>query len=130
MKQANNPGARRNAPSRRESASPRASAAASLAPPPYGISLIDAAAGVSGPGGALPHAARIQAAFGPAHEVASIRAHLGGGAAVAAARLGAEAYATGAQIAFARSPSLHTAAHEVAHVVQQRAGVSLPRGGG
>ena len=130
MKQARTPGARMNAPARRDSASPRASAAASLAPPPYGIALIDAAAGVSGPGGALPHAARIQAAFGPAHDVSSIRAHVGGAAAVAAARLGAEAYATGNQIAFARSPSLHTAAHEAAHVVQQRAGVQLLGGVG
>lgn len=33
---------------------------------------------------------------------------------------GAEAFATGNHVAFASSPSLHTAAHEAAHVVQQR----------
>ena len=69
-----------------------------------------AEAGVSGPGGALPHADKIQAAFGPAHDVTSIRAHVGGAAEAATARMGAEAYATGSQIAFGTSPSLHTAA--------------------
>jgi hypothetical protein len=44
--------------------------------------------------------------------------------------MGAQAYATGDQVAFAESPSLHTAAHEAAHVVQQRAGVHLKGGVG
>lgn len=89
-----------------------------------------AAAGVSGAGGPLPHADKIQAAFGPAHEVSSIRAHVGGPAAGATARMGAEAYATGNQVAFAGPPSLHTAAHEAAHVMQQREGVHLLGGVG
>jgi hypothetical protein len=38
------------------------------------------------------------------------------------------AYATGSTVAFREAPDLHTAAHEAAHVVQQRAGVQL-RGG-
>ncbi len=44
--------------------------------------------------------------------------------------MGAEAYATGNSVAFKESPSLHTAAHEAAHVVQQRNGVSLKGGVG
>jgi Domain of unknown function (DUF4157) len=44
--------------------------------------------------------------------------------------MGATAYATGDRIAFAGAPDLHTTAHEAAHVVQQRAGVSLPGGVG
>ena len=45
--------------------------------------------------------------------------------------MGADAFATGEQVAFAaRSPTLHTAAHEAAHVVQQRAGVHLKGGVG
>jgi hypothetical protein len=85
---------------------------------------------VSGPGGGLPHADKIQAAFGPAHDVSSIRAHVGGAAEVATAHMGAEAYATGNQVAFQKAPSLHTAAHEAAHVVQQRGGVQLLGGVG
>src|SRR5690606_28593576 len=44
--------------------------------------------------------------------------------------MGAEAYATGEDIAFRSKPDLHTAAHEAAHVVQQRAGVQLSGGVG
>lgn len=44
--------------------------------------------------------------------------------------MGAEAYATGDQIAFKGAPDLHTAAHEAAHVVQQKHGVSLSGGVG
>ena len=43
----------------------------------------------------------------------------------ASKQLGAKAFATGNKVAFADSPDLHTAAHEAAHVVQQRSGVSL-----
>lgn len=89
-----------------------------------------AAAGVAGPGGPLPHHERIQQLFGPAHDVSGISAHVGGQAAEAAEQIGARAYATGAHVAFARPPDLHTAAHEAAHVVQQRAGVQLKGGVG
>ena len=44
--------------------------------------------------------------------------------------MGAQAYATGNSVAFGQQPDLHTAAHEVAHVVQQRNGVSLSGGVG
>lgn len=88
-----------------------------------------AEAGVAGAGSALPHLDRIQASFGK-HDVSGVRAHTGGQAAEAAAALGATAYATGGDIAFAGAPDLHTAAHEAAHVVQQQAGVQLKGGFG
>jgi hypothetical protein len=44
--------------------------------------------------------------------------------------MGAQAFATGNHVAFASAPDLHTAAHEAAHVVQQRAGVQLKGGVG
>jgi prefoldin subunit 5 len=55
---------------------------------------------------------------------------VGAAAGRASAALGAEAYTTGHRVAFASVPSLHTAAHEFAHVVQQRAGVALKGGMG
>lgn len=88
-----------------------------------------AAHGVQGSGGPLPHQARIQQAFG-AHDISGVDAHVGGAASDAATSMGAEAYATGSSVAFRQAPSLHTAAHEAAHVVQQRAGVSLKGGVG
>ena len=48
--------------------------------------------------------------------------------AVVLARKEKEKREPGDKIAFASAPSLHTAAHEAAHVVQQRAGVSLSGG--
>jgi Domain of unknown function (DUF4157) len=89
-----------------------------------------AAAGVSGAGGALPHLDRIQEAFGPAHDVTGVRAHVGGEAGEASERMGASAYASGEQVAFRDAPDLHTVAHEAAHVIQQRARVQLADGVG
>jgi hypothetical protein len=88
-----------------------------------------AATGVAGSGGALPHRPTIQQLFGR-HDVSGINAHVGGAAATASRAIGAEAYATGHDVAFASAPSLHTAAHEAAHVVQQRGGVQLKGGVG
>jgi len=85
--------------------------------------------GVAGAGSALPHGEAIQRAFGR-HDVSRVKAHVGGEAATASRAIGAEAYATGNQVAFAAAPSLHTTAHEAAHVVQQRAGVHLKGGVG
>ncbi len=102
---------------------------------PFGLHLegeaVQAAAarGVEGSGGALPHGEVIQRSFGR-HDVGGIGAHVGGKAAGAAEAIGAEAYATGDRVAFRQGPTLHTAAHEAAHVVQQRAGVSLLGGVG
>ncbi len=90
-----------------------------------------AAHGVAGAGSELPHLATLQASFGD-HGTAlgGVRAFVGGEAATASRAMGAQAYATGDAIAFAAAPSLFTAAHEAAHVVQQQAGVDLPGGVG
>jgi hypothetical protein len=88
-----------------------------------------AAEGVSGDGSALPYFDRIQAAFG-GHDLGPVRAHVGGAAAAASEQMGAEAFAAGSHVAFRAQPDLHTAAHEAAHVVQQRAGVQLSDGVG
>ena len=88
-----------------------------------------AAQGIEGGGSRLPHLDRIQASFG-GHDVSNVGAHVGGKAAQASAAIGAQAYASGNDVAFKSTPDLHTAAHEAAHVVQQRAGVSLQDGVG
>ncbi len=84
-----------------------------------------AAHGTSGSGGVMPHLETIQRAFGPTHDLSGVRAHVGGAAAQAADAIGAHAYATGNDIAFASSPDLFLAAHEATHVIQQRQGVHL-----
>lgn len=89
-----------------------------------------AAAGVEGGGGKLPHYEKIQASFGQ-HDVSGVKAYTGAKAASASQAIGAEAYATGNKVAFANSsPDLFTAAHEAAHIVQQRSGVHLKGGVG
>ena len=88
-----------------------------------------AAQGITGGGGTLPYADKIQAAFGR-HDISNIQAYQGGNAAGACDAIGAEAYATGSSVAFKGAPTLHTAAHEAAHIVQQRGGVSLKGGVG
>lgn len=88
-----------------------------------------AAAGVQAGGGAMPHLDAIQKSFG-AHDVSGVQAHVGGEAKKASDSIGAEAYATGNDVAFAQTPDLFTAAHEAAHVVQQKAGVQLSGGVG
>ncbi|WP_096058301.1 eCIS core domain-containing protein [Haliangium ochraceum] len=87
-----------------------------------------AARGVSGGGQRPPFLDRIQESFGSAHDIGKARAHTGAAASEAAASLGAEAYATGQDIAFRGQPDLHTAAHEAAHVIQQQRGVHLQGG--
>lgn len=88
-----------------------------------------AATGISGASEALPHLGAIQQSFGR-HSVGHIEAHTDGAARAGAQAMGAEAFATGNHVAFAGAPSLHTAAHEAAHVVQQAAGVHLAGGVG
>ncbi|HWE28942.1 MAG TPA: DUF4157 domain-containing protein, partial [Polyangia bacterium] len=85
--------------------------------------------GTSGGGGALPHLDAIQKSFG-SHDVSHVQAHTGGAASESAAAIGAEAFASGNHVVFGGTPSLHTAAHEAAHVVQQRGGVQLKGGVG
>jgi len=93
-----------------------------------GYAAQQAALGFSGSGGTLPYADIIQQAFGR-HDVSRIDAHIGGAAAVASRALGARAYAMDGAVAFASQPDLHTAAHEAAHVIQQRSGKVQLTGG-
>jgi Domain of unknown function (DUF4157) len=87
----------------------------------YGI----AAAGVEGASQPLPHLSAIQESFGR-HHIGDVQAYMGASAVHAAGSVGASAYAIGGgKVAFAARPSLHTAAHEAAHVVQQRGGIRL-----
>ena len=88
-----------------------------------------AAHGTRGPATALPHREQIQRSFGR-HDIGRIQAHVGGQAAEGAGAMGADAFAVGEHVAFAGAPDLHTAAHEAAHVVQQRGGVQLKGGVG
>src|SRR5207249_3859793 len=92
-------------------------------------SIHTAAAGVAGACQPLPHLSRIQASFGH-HDVTGARAAVGGQAAQANARSGSLAYTIGDSIAFRRPPDVKLAAHEAAHVVQQRNGAKLPGGVG
>ncbi|MCG8423119.1 MAG: DUF4157 domain-containing protein [Proteobacteria bacterium] len=89
-----------------------------------------AARGVDGSGESLPYLDTLQDAFGPDHDLGGVNAHIGGAAAAACDEMGAEAYATSNRVAFKSTPTLHTAAHEAAHVVQQRASVQLKGGVG
>lgn len=88
-----------------------------------------AAHGTSGAPGALPHLSTIQKAFGR-HDVSGIKAHTDAPAVSDTKAMGAEAFASGDHVAFGGTPSLFTAAHEAAHVVQQRGGVQLAGGVG
>jgi hypothetical protein len=98
---------------------------------PAGADGVHAAAahGISGGGGAMPHGDTIQQAFG-SYDLSNVHAHTDSAAAEGSAAMGAEAYATGDHVAFGGAPDLHTAAHEAAHVIQQRGGVSLSGGVG
>jgi hypothetical protein len=106
----------------------RRAAAGADAVTPDGVQAA-AERGTSGTATTLPHFDRIQQLFGR-HDVSGVRAYVGGAAAEGARAMGAEAFATGDQVAFRAAPDLHTAAHEAAHVVQQRAGVHLKGGVG
>jgi len=85
--------------------------------------------GTQGSGHSLPYLSQIQSSFGR-HHVTGVQAYTGSKATSASEAMGAEAYATGSKVAFGGTPTMHTAAHEAAHIVQQRAGVSLKGGVG
>ena len=87
-----------------------------------------ARAGVSGPRSTLPFMQRIQDNFGPDHDLSGVTAHTDAAAAAASDALGARAYTVGESIAFGAPPDLRLAAHEAAHVIQQRAGIALEGG--
>jgi len=79
--------------------------------------------GIRGPGRRLPHTDQIEQALG-GYRLDSVRAYTDPVARAASRGLGADAYTMGERIAFASSdPDLNTVAHEVAHVIQQRAGI-------
>ena len=80
--------------------------------------------GLDGPAQTIPHLDAIQLSFGR-HGIGNVSAHVGGPAARAAQAMDALAYATGDGVAFRDQPDLRTAAHEAAHVVQQRSGVEF-----
>lgn len=88
-----------------------------------------AARGIATSWSALPDAALIQRWFGH-HDVSSIRAHTGSAAAASANEMHARAFAAGDHVVLDHTADLRTVAHEAAHVVQQRGGVSLPGGVG
>lgn len=69
----------------------------------------------------VPHLAQLQRAFGPDHDLSSLRAQLGGKP-EQAAELGAKHFAFGSRLYFGHSPTVGEAAHEVAHALLQRNG--------
>ena len=84
----------------------------------------DPVAGAKRSASPLPYLNTIQGSFGH-HAISHVNAHTDSSAAARAWALGAEAFTRGSDVAFARPPTLHTAAHEAAHVIQQRAGVAF-----
>ena len=76
--------------------------------------------GLKGSGRPLPYLEAIQSSFGR-HALDEVSAYVGGPAKEANERMGASAFTSGEDIAFKQWPDLRTAAHEAAHVVQQRA---------
>ena len=86
-------------------------------------------AGVTNASEPLPHLERIQNSFGR-HDVSFARTQVGGTAAQANERMGSLAYTSGGRIGFRNEPDVKLAAHEAAHVVQQRSGAKLPGGVG
>lgn len=73
---------------------------------------------LAGPGQPLPHRALLEARFGV--DLGHVRAHVDPASQAGVRATGAEALARGADVAFATAtPSVETAAHEVAHVLQQ-----------
>jgi hypothetical protein len=97
---------------------------------PSDTAVHDAAArGVATPSSQLPYADQIQRLFGR-HDISSVKAHTGSDAAATAKAMGADAYATGDHVVLGDSSNLHTAAHEAAHVIQQRGSVQLKGGVG
>lgn len=88
-----------------------------------------ASEGVRTPAVTLPFLDRIQDSFGR-HPLSHVKAHVGPAAAKTSRTMSALAFASGDHVVFGGTPDLRTAAHEAAHVVQQRAGVRLAGGVG
>ncbi len=77
-----------------------------------------ARAGLARPAGRLPHIKALGASFGH-HDVSAIKVHPDP---VAAGALGAAAYTSAGDVVTGTDLDVHAAAHEAAHVFQQRAG--------
>ena len=88
-----------------------------------------AKSGFKGNPGTYPFRQKIQAAFG-SHDISNVKTFSDASAKQANTRLGALAYASREKVAFRGYPDLHTAAHEAAHIIQQRQGVRLDDGTG
>jgi hypothetical protein len=84
--------------------------------------------GAATPSTSLPYRPELEASLG--QDLSGVQAHVGGAAESAAGDMGAEAFATGDHVVLPANPSMHTVAHEVAHVLQQRDGVQLKGGVG
>lgn len=105
----------------------RLASAAARSQPDIGRLRASAARAISGSSTPLPHLEAIQRAFGR-YDISGVAAHMGQTAAEETSAMDAHAFTSGNHVAFAHHPDLHTAAHEAAHVVQQRGGVSLTGG--
>nr|HPH67630.1 DUF4157 domain-containing protein [Kofleriaceae bacterium] len=77
----------------------------------------------------MPFAADIQRSFGE-HDISHIEAYSDASAMAGTKAMGAGAFASGNKIVLGDKQDKHTVAHEVAHVMQQRAGVQLLGGVG
>jgi hypothetical protein len=86
-----------------------------------------AAEGVKTPSQEVPYRSELEPALG--QDLSFVRAHVGGEAEQSAQLIRAEAYAQGDDVVLPANPSKHTVAHEVAHVLQQRAGQVQLKGG-
>ncbi len=76
----------------------------------------------------IPFRDEIERSFGGGHSLGDVQALSGPGIASTASDLGAIAFTQGNVMGFAQEPTLHDAAHEAAHVFQQRAGLPLFEG--
>lgn len=92
--------------------------------PTRAVIMEAASEGLRGPSEPLPYFDKIQASFGH-HDVTDVKAHRGSQVTAAAQKMWAKAFTRGSHVGFAAPPSLHTTAHEAAHVVQQRGDVQL-----
>ncbi|MCP4117494.1 MAG: DUF4157 domain-containing protein [Desulfobacteraceae bacterium] len=85
--------------------------------------------GFRGGPGSYPYMNRIQVSFGR-YNISNVQSFNDAAAKQANCKLGALAYASGGKVAFRGYPDLHTAAHEAAHIIQQRKGVDIKNGMG
>lgn len=76
----------------------------------------------------IPFQDEIERSFGGSHSLGDVQALSGPSIASTASDLGAIAFTQGNVMGFAQEPTLHDAAHEAAHVFQQRAGLPLFEG--